>query len=243
MDELDMFLTDSDDEKAVEDVLSQARDHSVLEQIAAINCSSFDHNLPTHLETRFRKLKSLPTTTTTTSAKSKSFTPHSVVDFEQIPNVDSPDEKVLKSKARNKSRSDSSTSFPSESESGTLSPNTGTKSKLKSLTTSFKSMRRSISSLWCSPKKEKRKQGKEIRSLSSLSSTSLGDFNDVEFLKSFSTKEQKKILKKAMKEEEKINREADKIVKWAKQASDRIMDVSGLDLEEDELTHHFKNTK
>lgn len=46
-----------------------------------------------------------------------------------------------------------------------------------------------------------------------------------------------------MKEEEKINREADKIVKWAKQASDRIMDVSGLDLEEDELTHHFKNTK
>lgn len=41
-----------------------------------------------------------------------------------------------------------------------------------------------------------------------------------------------------MKEEEKINREAEKIVKWAKQASARMMDVSGLD---DELSD-FENT-
>ena len=48
----------------------------------------------------------------------------------------------------------------------------------------------------------------------------------------FSEKEQQKILKKAMKEEEKINREAEKIVKWAKQTSAR-MNISDI---EDELS-------
>ncbi|KAJ0020669.1 hypothetical protein Pint_31827 [Pistacia integerrima] len=38
----------------------------------------------------------------------------------------------------------------------------------------------------------------------------------------FSVKEQQKMLKKAMKEEEKVSREAEKIVKWAKQASMRM---------------------
>jgi len=45
-------------------------------------------------------------------------------------------------------------------------------------------------------------------------------------------KEQQKILKKAMKEEEKVSREAEKIVQWAKQASSR-MKASDID---DELT-------
>jgi len=35
-------------------------------------------------------------------------------------------------------------------------------------------------------------------------------------------KEQQKMLKKAMKEQEKVNREAEKIVQWAKQASARM---------------------
>ncbi|KAK2988618.1 hypothetical protein RJ640_002583 [Escallonia rubra] len=54
------LLSDSDDDRAVEELLAQAKDHSVLEQVAAINCSGFtpDSSLPTHLETRFRKLKS-----------------------------------------------------------------------------------------------------------------------------------------------------------------------------------------
>ncbi|MCL7039070.1 hypothetical protein MKW94_003779 [Papaver nudicaule] len=39
---------------------------------------------------------------------------------------------------------------------------------------------------------------------------------------SFSLKEQKKKLKKVMREQEKINREAEEIVEWAKQASSRI---------------------
>uniref|UniRef100_A0A3Q7IA21 Uncharacterized protein n=2 Tax=Solanum subgen. Lycopersicon TaxID=49274 RepID=A0A3Q7IA21_SOLLC len=48
----------------------------------------------------------------------------------------------------------------------------------------------------------------------------------------FSSKNQEKLMKKAMVEQEKINREAEKIVKWAKQASAR-MDVSSI---EDELS-------
>ncbi|KAL7595708.1 uncharacterized protein LOC111899415 [Lactuca sativa] len=272
-------FTDSDDERAVEDVLSQAMDHSVLEQIAAINCSSFStsDNLPSHLETRFRKLKSLPPTTTITASaaagsrfppsKSKSLGPRpgddsnveepnrdfcSYVDLKQIPdakkspesspstenqeehsdenidekkgtksNTKSNSKACKKERSKSNSRSDSWSLSSPESESETRSP-----------------PRRSIGCLWCSPKKEKsvpRKQGKENRLFSS-SSSSWG--NDAEFLKTFSVEEQKKIMKKAMKEEEKINREAEKIVKWAKQASARMMDVSGLD---DELSD-FENT-
>ncbi|KAI3707278.1 hypothetical protein L6452_25653 [Arctium lappa] len=282
------FLTDSDDDRAVEDVLAQAMDHSVLEQLAAINCSSFstNDNLPSHLETRFRKLKSLPTTTTTTASaasrfppsKSRSLRPRSgddfnlderlcgSVDFERIPDgkkqgLESPppteeqsdgnrdERKGLESKSKSnlklntnadaevckqrdlktksgtgssKSRSDSWSLSSPESDTGSLSP-----------------PRRKIGCLWCSPKKEKsvpRKQGKENRQ---SSSSSWGNEYDAEFLKTFSVKEQKKIMKKAMKEEEKINREAEKIVKWAKQASSRMMVVSGLD---DELSD-IENTK
>ncbi|KVH89857.1 uncharacterized protein LOC112521941 [Cynara cardunculus var. scolymus] len=283
------FLTDSDDDRAVEDVLEQAMDHSVLEQLAAINCSSFSttDNLPSHLETRFRKLKSLPTTTASPAAsrfppsKSRSLRPRSrndvdlderhpgfcgSADFERIPDGkkglesppsnDSPEEqsdgnrcerKGLESKSKSnlksdtspraevykqkdlkaksgtgssKSQSDSWSLSSPESDTGTLSP-----------------PRRKIGCLWCSPKKEKsvpRKQGKENRQ---SSSSSWG--NDADFLKAFSIKEQKKMMKKAMKEEEKINREAEKIVKWAKQASARMMDVSGVD---DELSD-IENTK
>ncbi|KAK9065310.1 hypothetical protein SSX86_016693 [Deinandra increscens subsp. villosa] len=103
------FLKNSDDERAVKDVLSQAMDHSVLEQIVAINCSSFStsDNFPSHLENRFRKLKSFPTATSVVAphfppSKSKSFRPQSSVDsnlkdqhhtstnsvdFEQIPDL------------------------------------------------------------------------------------------------------------------------------------------------------------
>ncbi|PWA76769.1 hypothetical protein CTI12_AA229600 [Artemisia annua] len=80
------FLTDSEDEKTVDDIISQATDHLVLEQIAKLNSSSFDDTLlPSNLETRFRKLKSLPTNATRAAnsasrapnplVKSKSFTP------------------------------------------------------------------------------------------------------------------------------------------------------------------------
>ncbi|KAJ0666570.1 hypothetical protein HanPI659440_Chr17g0668281 [Helianthus annuus] len=334
-------FTDSEDERAVEDVLSQALDQSVLEQIAAINCSSFSSkdNLPFDLENRFRKLKSLPTATTATGArfppsKSKSFIPRSgadSVDFERVSDLkngsDKPspftgdpkqrseeysdekkgsnsrsklksdfrktksyssesspssddseqhsdrnlDEKIGTSRSKpksssnskkfretkslkSKSRNDSSESSLEHSD-GNLDEKIGTdsRSKLKSSSNSRKTKslksksrtdtwsvsspesesrsvspaRRGIGCLWCSPKKEKRKQGKEnLNRLSSFSSSLGNDYEyDVEFLKTFSVKEQKKIMRKAMKEEEKINREAEKIVKWAKQASSRMMDV------------------
>ncbi|MFS7915541.1 hypothetical protein Hanom_Chr02g00166551 [Helianthus anomalus] len=83
-------FTDSEDERVdegvVEDIPSQVLDHSVLEQIAAINCSSFSSkdNLPFEPENRFRNLKSLPTASAAGArfppSKSKSFTPRSDAD-------------------------------------------------------------------------------------------------------------------------------------------------------------------
>ncbi|KAK9268422.1 hypothetical protein L1049_000172 [Liquidambar formosana] len=56
------FLSDTD-ESAVEEIISQAQELSVLEQVSAVNCSGFtDSVLPTEIETRFRKLKSFPLT-------------------------------------------------------------------------------------------------------------------------------------------------------------------------------------
>ncbi|XP_071700915.1 uncharacterized protein [Rutidosis leptorrhynchoides] len=307
------FLTDSDDEKAVQDLISQAMDHSVLEQIAAINCSSFSNsdNLPSHLENRFRKLKSLPTTTAAVAtgsrfppAKSKSFTPSSGHDSnsnEHRPpfstDKSSPDEHSdenrdpAESKQKPKSEFSNRNGLKSESElkSGSglskspsdpwslsspesepkacdrrsqkqhsdenrgFSKSAKSKLKLKSYkprliesesdsgSGSLSPPRRSIGCLWCSPKKEKsvgRKQGKENRLISkSLSSKDWGSEYDDEFLKTFSIKEQNKMMKQAMKEEEKINKEAEKIVKWAKQASDRMMNVSGLSLHDED--HEF----
>ncbi|XP_020867347.1 uncharacterized protein LOC110224754 [Arabidopsis lyrata subsp. lyrata] len=56
-----IFNTGKDD-LAVANLLSQAKDHYVLEQVAKINCSGFtdDSALPSNHETRFRRLKSLP---------------------------------------------------------------------------------------------------------------------------------------------------------------------------------------
>ncbi|CAA0831886.1 Unknown protein [Striga hermonthica] len=52
------FFTYGDDNKAVEELLSQAMDMVALEQLAAINSSAFKHSaLPSHLETRFQNLK------------------------------------------------------------------------------------------------------------------------------------------------------------------------------------------
>lgn len=84
---------------------------------------------------------------------------------------------------------------------------------------------------WCSPKKYSSRKGKDIR----VTLNELGWSRDDELLsdlRTFSTKEQQKILKKAAKEEDKICREAEKIVNWAKQASAR-MSISSI---EDELS-------
>ncbi|EPS60785.1 hypothetical protein M569_14018, partial [Genlisea aurea] len=52
------FLSDSEDERAVEELLAQAKDMAVLEQVAAINCAGFaNSDLPPNLESRFQNLK------------------------------------------------------------------------------------------------------------------------------------------------------------------------------------------
>ncbi|XP_010462858.1 PREDICTED: uncharacterized protein LOC104743482 [Camelina sativa] len=55
-------FSDKHDSAAVEDLLSQAKDGYVFEQVAKLNCSGFsdDSALPSNLETRSRRLKSLP---------------------------------------------------------------------------------------------------------------------------------------------------------------------------------------
>ncbi|WMV08449.1 hypothetical protein MTR67_001834 [Solanum verrucosum] len=81
----------------------------------------------------------------------------------------------------------------------------------------------------CSPKMGFNKKGKENRGMSMGLKWAKGD----EFLSDlciFSSKNQEKLMKKAMEKQEKINREAEKIVKWAKQASAR-MDVSSIEEE------------
>nr|GEV21914.1 hypothetical protein [Tanacetum cinerariifolium] len=290
------FLTDSEDEKTVDDIISQATDHLVLEQIAKLNSSSFDDSLlPSNLETRFRTLKSLPTNTTRASnstsravnpllVKSKSFTPESVDEEGGKSVKKSKDENLLskvfeskvkklkeletkvktrtktslsesrsgsslsgsdseksdsdKTKSR-KSKAKQNNSNSSRSESDLDSEIDKKKSKHKNLksklfrTESMSDMWRKIGCLFCSPKKGKKPgngKGKENR----LSFSSLVNYDEDEhYMKSFSAKERKKLMKNAMKEEEKLSKEAEKIVKWAKQASDRMMNVSGLNLDED----------
>ncbi|XP_059663052.1 uncharacterized protein LOC132308824 [Cornus florida] len=285
------FLSDSD-ESAVEELLSQALDHSVLEQVAAINCSGFtsDSVLPSNLETRFQKLKSFPVTktpkspslsTAKNSASSsfnsqhlsvKSLKPQShneltksdgpkteldsLSDDESMfisPSKENPVErKGLKPKSQAGSVPSPSKSSNSSPEKAIFPPskgNTDRKMGLKSKTRSGSSLSpsnswnssmelqsppRNTGCFWCSPKKVSRKKNKENFGLD-------WGKND-EFLSelsTFSAKGQQKMLKKAMKEEEKINREAEKIVKWAKQASAR-MEVSGL---EDELMSDNESTK
>lgn len=83
----------------------------------------------------------------------------------------------------------------------------------------------------CTPKKDSKKKSKENWTSASV----LGWNNSDELLSdlgSFSSKHQQKMMKKAIKEEKKLSREAEKIVQWAKQASAR-MSVSGI---EDDLS-------
>ncbi|CAK9163233.1 unnamed protein product [Ilex paraguariensis] len=285
------YLSDSDDEKAVQELLSQAMDHSVLEQVAKINCSGFtDSDLPTHLETRFQKLKSFPATkpkspNLTTDPKnlaSSSFNSKLSSHKSLKPQLDNELKNSIRAKTESDSLSDDENVFqeedpkekkrlnpklqsgfdfsPSKSsnssrESAIFSPskqNPDGKSGSKSKSQSGSALSRSDS--WdisldslsppqktgcflCSPKRVSRKKSKENRiGGASLDWGKNWTKND-EFLSdlsTFSTKEQQKMLKKAMKEEEKISREAEQIVKWAKQASAR-MDVLGI---EDELSDH-----
>lgn len=261
------FLSDSDDERAVQELLSQAMDQAVLEQVAKVNCSSFsDSVLPDHLETRFQKLKSFPSAES--KPKCSSTRRHSASSSSSLSmkaNKDKSSSFLGKDEifSPSKKSPDGKTDFEKNSESGFHSspeiwkfssskkaPDVG---KLKlpdgkiglevkipsdSSSNSSDSTMDSLSPpprsgcFWFSPKGVPRKKSKE----NSILNKSLEWENNEEILSdlsNFSAKKQQKLLKKAIKEEEKISREAEKIVKWAKQASAR-MEVSSI---EDELSY------
>ncbi|KAL3498123.1 hypothetical protein ACH5RR_040855 [Cinchona calisaya] len=287
------FLSDSDNEKTVDELLSQVMDQSILEQVAAINCSGFtDLSLPTHLETRFQKLKSFPSANSkpkkssthchsaATVSKNDDWKKGFDLDLEKnsvekgglkensnsgfcsIPSkslsFSSKDEIFshskknldwkmgLKAKSETQFPSSASNSFDFSVENEIFScskkiPDGKKRGELKSPSGSSlfpsDSSTRSLSPpqksgcLWCSPKKGVRKKNNENRVLN----INLDWGKNDEFLSdlnTFSGKTQQKLLKKAMKEEEKMSREAEKIVEWAKETSAR-MEVSNI---EDELS-------
>lgn len=309
------FLSDSDDEKAVQEFLSQAMDQTVLEQVAKINCSGFnDSALPTHLETRFQKLKSFPSAGSKPKCSSthRHFASSSSTMFKNpnkdkyesdslsyedddeddddnekgkhglSPNLDENSVEKLGLSGNSKSRAStrrlkssrndeisshskkfldednglyknldsefhssleneilfSSKKAQERSKPGKFKfPDGNKKLEVKSpFGSSSNSSDSTVDSLsptprsgcfWCSPKKALRKRSTENNNILKVS-LDWGENNDI-----LSSKCQEKLLKKAMKEEEKINMEAEKIVKWAKQASARIEVSSSI---EDELS-------
>lgn len=273
-------FSDTDEESAIEDIITQAKELSVLEQVSAINCSGFtdDSVLPTELESRFRKLKSFPATAKpkthindnhrhiekrTQSLHHHSSNPISKSEF-LFDSKQNPDGKPGLETAKSVSSCDSSSSSAIFSESkqnpdgeidsqensrhGSVSASASvpavavsSKSKLKSKSKSFSSPLSSPSSwmdspssppsppqrngcLWCSPKNASKKKSRESPILGDDLDWGVKNDEFLSDLNTFSVKEQEKILKKAMKEQEKVSREAEKIVKLAKQASMRISD-------------------
>ncbi|KDP39732.1 hypothetical protein JCGZ_02752 [Jatropha curcas] len=261
------YLSDTD-ESAVDDLITQAQELCVLEQVSKINCSDFSNSaLPTDLETRFQKLKSFPlpkpkTSTPTVLSNSNidfAKTVHGSVLDDDIkmfsPNKRDPSEKkqilletqqnreekffVEKESSLNSPTMEEIYSYMGKSPDGNkgLEKKSKANSSAENFISSFGSPLGSSNSsvdpdspppksgcFWCSPKRASKKKNKENCNV--IWSGKNDEF--LASLNSFSVKEQQKMLRKAMKEEERIDREAEKIVKWAKQASDR-MNFDGID--------------
>lgn len=244
------YLSDTDD-SAVEDLIAQTKDLCVLEQIAAINCSSFsadDSLLPSDLESRFRKLKSFPLSKSQTTLQSSSNRKtEPTLDGETRPKPDAKPED-LQGNGRDSSASDS---WNSSAEDAIFSPpkrNPEEKSPRESTTkhdpvysptyhcdpwkkskSPSPSPPRKGGCFWCSPKKPTPRKRDESRAIEKGMSRSFKWMEEDEVssdLGGFSRKDQKKLLKKAMKEEERISQEAEKIARMARQASARMMSTS-----------------
>ncbi|XVE57240.1 hypothetical protein DITRI_Ditri04bG0075600 [Diplodiscus trichospermus] len=221
------FLSDAD-ESAVDEVISQAQDLCVLEQLSAINCSAFTHSvLPSDLDSRFRRLKSFPVPVNQKT--------------NQIPDKDyisyyKPSDSPHRTDPFTPKRSPSSPVSTSDSfpQNSLFSPS---KTQIRSTSNSRSfasplpldsSPPKKAGCFWCSPKRLSKKQKKENRVLDPA-------FDSDEFLSDLATfpvKRQQKMLNKAIKEQDKVCQEAEKIVNWAKQASAR-MSSHGI---EDELS-------
>ncbi|KAJ4729116.1 Vitellogenin-2 protein [Melia azedarach] len=239
------YFSDTDD-SAVEDLITQTKDLSVLEQVAAINCSGFtDSVLPTELERRFSKLKSFPATKPKTSinndhtdgvkslhhSKSEVFSDSkqnpdgkegserkSVSGYDSSP-LNSSDSSVQNEIfSESKKKADGKMNLKENSKRGSVSvsvPSPSDHSKSKPKSKSFFSPLSSPSSwmdspsppqkkgcFWCSPKSSSKKKSRENPVFGNDLDWGKND-ELLSDLSIFSVKEQEKILKKAMKEEEK----------------------------------------
>ncbi|XP_026406245.1 uncharacterized protein LOC113301673 [Papaver somniferum] len=236
------------DESTVEDIISQAMDQCVLEQIASINLSGIsDTSLPTDLESRFSKLKSFPGTNpkleipqnpvSKSVEDTQSLSPNQKIGSPSNPNSSfGPTTDIEKrfSKLKSFPGTNPKTEIPQNQ---VLSPNKeigsspsisnqvkksssfGSKPKskqafIRSCSSSSDSSRENSSSslakqncfFWCSPKKVIRKQGKETRVSRGFEMDPFEWDKDNELISDLTS----------------FNREAEKIVEWAKQASSRI---------------------
>ncbi|EEF42495.1 uncharacterized protein LOC8280094 [Ricinus communis] len=239
------YLSDTDD-SAVEELISQVKDLSVLEQVSKINCSGFtDSLLPTDLDTRFRKLKSFNTSKVQfsgTSLEGKRIVHGSVSDDEN--DEGHPSEKGSSFKDGTEIFSDTKQnpdgklkespnwekifSLLEENPDGEKGLEKNYKhgsydSSSKSKSGSSVSPLGSSNSFLDSPPKKTgcfwcSPKKKKNRENLKIDWAYKKDDDFLSVLDIFSYKEQKK----AIKEEEKINKEAEKIVKWAKQASNRM---------------------
>ncbi|CAI0441921.1 unnamed protein product [Linum tenue] len=282
-------LSDTDD-SAVDELISQTQDLCVLEQVSKINCSGIsDSLLPSDLETRFRKLKSFPASSTRPAAATGA-----------VPKYLS----NSKSELHRRSGKGFDEGVESPSDEGRVNPSDGKVPKIAAAAAKASSPLNSSSSSADEegfsenpvPVKDSRKQFKRgsVSSPSDSSNSCIGDViysqseekgnrmmrkssNSNSKLKSkpfigsplglsncsrdspspprkpgcfwcspkkpTRKKKQEKILRKAMKEEERINKEAEKIVKWAKQAAARMSyhhrteeDDDGLGDDDDDVT-------
>ncbi|AES95515.1 hypothetical protein MtrunA17_Chr5g0408961 [Medicago truncatula] len=280
--------TEEEEDSTISEIISQAKDSILLQQISAINCSSFTHSdLPPNLESRFNKLKSFPANHTppppylsknptfstpknpnsdsqsvsspskhatfsnpssTKIQKNLNFSPPKDNNSTKNPLSDSGSvsshsnsshrEKGLNPKPKNGSFSPSDSSHTSEESpisSLQMKREENKCSKVKSMSLSPESSPpRKWGCFWCSPKKEQNK--KKSRDKENAGVVGWEECTSDELLSgigSLSSKKRLNMIEKALKEEEKrINREAEKIVEWAKHVSGR-MNVPDI---EDELS-------
>ncbi|KAF9624504.1 hypothetical protein IFM89_011547 [Coptis chinensis] len=214
---------------AVEEIIAQAMDQHMLEQVSSINLSGViddhtDSTFPTSLETRFRKLKSFPgpNPKTTPSLNSQlqdlPITPNAL---KSIP-ISPPGEKTSPQPEFSSSKIDPVCEPKSRSRRNgyVSSPSSSSESSVEAA-----SPPRQVLCFWCSPKKVSRKKSKEKENrFDGLGSGKKNDEFLLSDLSTFSMKEQEKKMKRALKEQEKISRDAEQVVSWAKQLSARIDD-------------------
>lgn len=234
------FLSNTD-ESAVDELISQAQDLYILEQISAINCSSFTNSeLSADLESRFRRLKSLPDPANPNSSSNS-----------QISKIEAPRQSKIElrkpdafSPPKQRGKANSTKGKSEEIEippnSQRISSIKGLKGKNKHGSASSSSdssdsgakeeaLSKPKSNSWlsslspfqkCSSEMVPEKKVKETKVLASALDWEKSD-EFLSDLKSLPVKDQQKILRKTLEEQRKLRKEASQMVKVAKKGSSR----------------------